>query len=123
MSIYNRSNFLKTVSVDGYNEKDLLSSPVNTYTFKRPFSRYILEYDDYMRPDLISLKNYGIQDYWWIILKVNPELEDIWNDFVITDDQENTYPDAFRVGDIINIPNLLDLQEMYTYTKNEIENV
>lgn len=123
MSIYNKSNFLKTVIVDGVSEKDFLSSPVNTYTFKRSFSEYVLQFEDYMRPDRISRKVYGTQDYWWIILKVNPELEDIWNDVAITDDQENTYPEAFKVGDVINIPNLLDLQELYTYTKDELENV
>lgn len=123
MSVFNRTNFLKTQIVDGISEKDMISSPVNTYEFKREFSKYVLQFEDYMRPDRISQKIYGTQDYWWIILKINPELEDIWNDMVITDEQEKVYPDAFKIGDIIYVPNLLDLQELYTYTKNEIENV
>lgn len=143
MGRYNRSNFLKGVSVNGILEKDLLSSTFNDYNFKRPMQNYRLQYEDYIRPDLISIKAYGTQDYWWIILKCNPELEDIWNDYVVdgsmisvsaslldssitndymvlVNENEYLYPNSYRPGQIINIPNILDVQDFYTYTKNTL---
>ena len=33
-NLYSRSNFYKTVSVDGVMQKDLLSSPFNSYILK-----------------------------------------------------------------------------------------
>lgn len=140
ISRYNRTDFLKTESVDGVEEKDLLSSTYNEYKFKRPMVNYRLQYEDYCRPDIISLKAYGTQDYWWVVLKCNPQIEDIWNDFVVSneaisvsasqldpsikndymvlvDKAEYTYPDAYRVGYLISIPDPLDLQDMYTNTK------
>lgn len=143
-SRYNRTDFLKTESVNGVSEKDLLTSSFRNYSFKRPLVNYRLQYEDYMRPDLISLKIYGTQDYWWVILKCNPEIEDIWNDYNVTGDTitvnaseidpsitedypivvdkgEYMYPDAYRIGQMISIPDLLDLQDMYSFTKNEIK--
>lgn len=117
MRTYLRSTFIKTVCV----EKDFLLNTFRYFKFKRAFTQYRLQYEDYMRPDLISRKVFGKDDYWWIILKVNPEFQDIWNDFAINDDQEANYPDAFRVGYLINIPNLLDVQEFYSFTKTQIE--
>jgi len=120
-SLYVRSNFYRTVSVDGILEKDLASSPINDYVFKRPFTKYRLQYEDWMRPDLISKRIFGVFDYWWIILKVNPELQDIWNDYVVQD--EENFPDAYYSGQLIDIPSMLDIQELYTFVKNELENV
>lgn len=122
-NLYSRSNFYKTVSVDGVMQKDLLSSPFNSYIFKRPFTKYRLSYEDWMRPDLISKKIFGTYDYWWIILKVNPNLQDIWNDYVVQEEDEETYPDAYKISELIDIPSILDIQELFTYVKNELENV
>ena len=63
-SLYVRSNFYRTVSVNGILEKDLASSPINDYVFKRPFTKYRLQYEDWMRPDLISKRIFGVFDYW-----------------------------------------------------------
>lgn len=120
-SLYNRSNFYRTENVEGVLEKDFATSPINDFVFRRPFSKYRLQYDDWMRPDLMSKRIFGISDYWWIILKVNPELQDIWNDYVVQD--EENFPDAFNAGQLINVPSMLDIQELYTFVKNELENV
>jgi len=117
MRTYLRSNFMKTVN----GEKDFLLNTFQNYKFKRPFTQYRLQQEDYMRPDLISNKIFGTDEYWWIILRINPEFEDIWNDFVITYEQELEYPDAYKVGMLINIPNILDIQEYYSFNKTEIE--
>lgn len=105
----NRSDFLPTEYVNGVAEKDMLLSQLNNFTFKYPFTNYRLQYNDYMRPDLISLKVYQSQEYWWIILKCNPELEDIWNDMAIEIEQEEQYPDAFKLDEMLKIPDIRDV--------------
>lgn len=137
---YKRSDFYPKTSVDGVAERDLLMSKFNDYTFKKAFVSYVLQYEDYLRPDLMSKRIYGTKDYWWIILRCNPGLDDIWNDFgysnetitvsaseidpsiniendymVVVDKQEYLYPNAFKVGNIINIPTLTDIQDFYTF--------
>jgi len=112
-----RSNFIKTVGL----EKDFLLNSFQFYKFKRPFSKYRLQYEDYLRPDAISRKVYGTDEYWWIILKVNPEFEDIWNDFATDYDSEIEFPDAFKIGMMINIPNILDIQEFFTFNKQQLD--
>lgn len=111
------SKFIKTVN----GEKDFLLTSFQFYKFKRPFTQYRLQYDDYLRPDSISRKVYGSDEYWWIILKVNPEFEDIWNDFVVDEDSEVIFPDAFKIGMMINIPSILDIQEYFTFNKQQLE--
>jgi hypothetical protein len=105
----NRSDFIKTEMVDGVPEKDLLLSSFNNFVFEYPLKTYRLQYNDYMRPDLISLKVFGNQDYWWIILKCNPELEDIWNDVAIEQEQEDLYPDAYKIDELIYVPDIRDV--------------
>ena len=117
MSNFNRSDFIKTVE----GEKDFLLNSFQFYKFKRPFTKYRIQFEDYLRPDLISRKVFGTTQYWWIILKINPDIEDIWNDFAIDDDQEFNFPDALKIGELINIPNLLDIQEYYSFNKKTID--
>lgn len=144
MNRYNRSEFYPTVSVNGINEKDFLQNKFRNYVFKNPLKTYTLRYSDYMRPDLISLNIYGTQEYWWIILRCNPEFEDIWNDFgysqnqvmvpasqldpsintandytVLMDEKEYLYPNAYKVGDKISVPDLADIQDFYTFSKTK----
>jgi hypothetical protein len=140
---YKRSEFIPSEIVKGVAEKDLLMNSFRFYKFKRPFGKYILKQDDYMRPDKISLKVYGLQDYWWIILRCNPNIEDIWNDFISNDkvvtvmsneidpsipleqaqpvemlEAEYLYPDSYKVGEYIYVPSILDIQELYTFSKS-----
>lgn len=114
-NLFNRSNFIKTVN----GEKDFLLNSFSKFVWKRPFKNYRLVYEDYMRPDLISQKNYGTIDYWWIILLVNPTIEDIWNDMAITIDQETDYPTALIPGEMISIPSILDIQDFYSFNKKQ----
>lgn len=143
MNRFNRSEFYPTVVTNGIAEKDMLQNKFRKYVFKNPFTTYTLRYADYMRPDLISLNIYGTQEYWWIILRCNPELEDIWNDFgysdksvmvnassidpsinssndyqIAVDEKEFLYPNAFKVGERINIPDLADIQDFYTFSRS-----
>jgi hypothetical protein len=138
-----RSEFMPISFNSGISERDMLMSCFRDYVFKRPMLNYKLQYDDYMRPDKISLKAYGKKDYWWIILRSNPKFEDVWNDFVVggitievlnsnidksiptsaaeyvsVDKAEYMYPDAYKVGEFIKIPNLLDIQDLYSFAKS-----
>jgi hypothetical protein len=139
---YNRSEFYKTENVNGILEKDLLQSKINSYKFKYPFKSYRLQYEDYLRPDLLSRRIFGTQEYWWIILRVNPGLDDIWNDFgysddvvevlaseidpsinktndhlVLVDAKEYYFKQAYKVGELINIPDTRDITDLYTHLR------
>lgn len=140
---FNRSEFYVTENINGVSEKDFLTNMIRDYSFKKQFITYQLQYEDYMRPDLISKKLYETKDYWWIILRCNPELEDIWNDYGYSDEVVNVkaseidpsintsndyivpmdkheylYPNAFKVGEYINVPTLSDIQDFYTKTRS-----
>lgn len=119
--INQRENFIKGIKVDGVLEKDFLLNAFNKFVFSRPMIQYSLLYGDYMRPDLISLKVYGKIDYWWLILKVNPGLDDIWNDFSISDEAENKYPDSYEVGSLIQLPHILDIKDFFVFGKSLVK--
>ena len=62
------------------------------------------ENDDVQNPDLLSLKIYGKQDYWWILCKIN-NIQDVWNDI--------------KPGDIIIVPDISDIEDFYTRIKKK----
>lgn len=128
--------------VNGVQEKDLLTNIFRSFKFKRPFTNYKLQIGDYMRPDLISLRVYGVYDYWWVVLRCNPELEDVWNDFAMSPETiivnasvfdknldpataptievskaEYYFPKAKKAGEYIKVPNILDVQELFSKIK------
>lgn len=115
---YSRTNYSTLEIVNGIAERDLVNSKFNDYSFKYPYKQYRLSYQDYMRPDIISYKLFGVSDYWWIILKCNPEIEDIWNDVAVEEEQEDKYPDAIRINEFINIPDKRDIDEFYSFVRN-----
>ncbi len=101
---YNRSNFFKnqivTTTLFGRKkEADLITNSFNEFAFKRPMETHTVTDDDILRPDLISIKFYERISFWWIIAKVN-DIEDFWNDI--------------EVGDVLNIPDIEDIEEFYT---------
>lgn len=99
-----RSDFYKTETLGSSQEKDLLYSVFKTYKFKRSFKYYRIKDVDIQRPDSISFRIYGTNAYWWIILRANPDIQDVWNDFV--------------VGELIQIPDLADIEELYALAKS-----
>lgn len=115
---YSRTNYFKTEIVDSIAEKDFLNSAFSSFKFTDAFSKYRLQYNEHMRPDLISLKIFGTSDYWWIILKCNPNIEDVWNDIASDDEQEDKYPDAVKIGEYINIPSKRDIENFYSFSRN-----
>lgn len=80
---FNRSRFLTTNFLSTGAEKDLLMTTWDYFVPRYPsYYRYIM-LNDIGRPDLLSLRIYGRDDFWWIIGKLNPEIMDWWNDPVV----------------------------------------
>ena len=99
---YDRSNFLVTQIVDDIDEKDLVTNTFEYITFKNQMIFYTIVSEDIGSPDLISMKVYGRQDFWWIIMKVN-NIEDVYNDYV--------------EGQVLRIPAREDIERYYLNMK------
>lgn len=115
--IQKRTNYVKTKEVDGKKEKDFLLNSFSKFVWARPMTSYRLTYDDFMRPDLISMKVYGTVEYWWIILKANPGFDDIYNDFGV----ELTGTQDYQIDTLINCPHPLDIKEYITFSNSFME--
>lgn len=102
MSRYNRANFYETFTVNDLTENDFIKSKLDLFKIKRPTKFYTVQTDDLKRPDLISLKNYNRQDFWWIIGYVN-QIMDWWHDI--------------SAGDVIQLPDEKDIQDWYLLTR------
>lgn len=118
---YTRSNYYKSEMVDSLMEKDLINSSFSEYKFKDDFIKYRITYNEYMRPDITSFKIFGTTEYWWIILKCNPEIEDIWNDVAVDDEQEEKYPYSIKINEYINIPSKRDIDDFYSFSRNYLK--
>ena len=67
----NRTNFFNIVTVSGTQELDHLWNSLSNFEMKYNPNYYRVVTADLMRPDLISYKNYGTVEFWWIICLVN----------------------------------------------------
>ncbi len=99
MAKLDRDNYLKTVNSTYGLEKSLTSNDIRFFKPKQAMYRHILQSNDFARPDLLSTRYYGTQNYWWFILKVN-NIDDIWNEMYVG--MEIFIPDE---GDILNFLN------------------
>jgi hypothetical protein len=109
MSRWNRSNFFVKSIVNDRLEIDMVYNFFNeNFKVKRDMLFYTIREDDIQRPDLISIKNYGENSFWWIIGKIN-SIDDWWNDV--------------KVGDIIKIPDKLDIEDFYSEVKKRIREI
>jgi hypothetical protein len=93
-----RTNFFQIVTPNGVEEYDHLNNTLNRFQMNYPVQYYRIVDADVMRSDLISYKAYGTVDYWWIVLFVN--------------NIKNPLTDIVS-GDIIKIPNILDIYSFY----------
>lgn len=93
---YSRTKFISKNLVNGIQENDLPFNDFDFSFFKRPRTTYMIREDDIQRPDLISYKNYGKVNYWWIIMKLN-KIEDVWNDL--------------EVGNTLQMPHINDIND------------
>lgn len=88
--------------VDGIAEKDIIKNYWELFRIKRETTFFTLTRGYIQRPDLLSIKLFGKQDYWWIIAKVNPEIMDWWNDI----DTEN--------NQVIVVPDIRDIEDWFS---------
>lgn len=94
-----RSDFMPIIDVEGVKERDILTNYWEEFETKRPVQYHNVSYGDSQRPDLISLKYYGTDQYWWVVCKYN-QIDDVWNDLI--------------EGDTIKIPHIQDIREFYS---------
>ena len=93
-----RTKFFNKITVRGIEELDFLHHNLSKFKMKYTPVYYRIDIHDINRPDLISYKNYGTIQYWWIICLING----IFNPF-----------EDIKVGDIIKIPNKLDIYDFH----------
>jgi len=99
---YKRTNFMAEEIVDGILEKDLVNNNWDLFEIKRPMTFFTISTSYIQRPDLLSIKLYGKMSYWWIVSKVN-NIDDWWNDV--------------SIGDVIDVPNIRDIEDWYCLTR------
>ena len=99
MAKLDRDNYLTTVNTCFGLEKELTSNDIVFFKPKSELKRHTLTGIDYARPDLISAKYFGTNDYWWFIMKVNG-IDDVWNEMYVG--MDIYIPDE---GDILNFLN------------------
>jgi hypothetical protein len=105
MSRWNRSNFVKKEIVEDKRYLQFVNQYFDDcFVYNREVKYYELEKGDVQQPDLLSLKLYGNQDYWWILCKVN-NIHDVWYDIV--------------PGKIIIVPDAQDIEDFYTNIKKK----
>jgi hypothetical protein len=101
---YNRSNFMASHEVNsGKLEIDILVSDWDLFAPINGFMYSYIQPMDIMRPDLLALRLYGRQDYWWIVSKFN-NIDDWWNDCYI--------------GMTLKIPMPIDIENFYLSVKS-----
>lgn len=96
-NITERTNYLNKELVDNIAQYDMGSLYFDSYDFG-PVSYYRVKKIEECRPDIISYRIYGTQNYWWFIMLFNG-YTDVWND--ITENQIIKYPDIQKVRDFL----------------------
>lgn len=94
----NRTLFYERETVDSIEELDFLNNTISDFRIKRRPMYYKVRQVDVGAFDLISKKAYGSEQYWWIICLVNDVVDIV---------------ESVSVGDILKIPNILDIYDFY----------
>ncbi len=98
-NITERTNYLNKELVDDIGQYDLGSLYFDSFDFGR-VSYHVVTKNEECRPDIVSYKLYGTQNYWWFIMLFNGYC-DIWND--LTENQIIKYPALQRVRDFLKL--------------------
>lgn len=107
MSRYNRTNFYEKNVVDGILEYDLINTWWSLFKIKTTPQYFTVAYGTIGKLDLVSYRYYNTTDLWWIIAKIN-NIEDVWNDY--------------KIGDVLTIPDINDIQDWYLDIQNAKRN-
>lgn len=82
----------------------MISNSFRRYDFQYPATKYVVTESDVARPDLMSIKIYGRNDWWWFLMKYNG-IDDVWNELYM--------------GMVIAVP---DVRDINIYTVNNARN-
>jgi len=93
-----RTKFFKIEEVDSVEEFDYLYNSLHNFEITYQPGYYRVVDEDIYRPDLISYKNYGTVNYWWLVIFINGVYDPFYD---------------LAVGDLLTIPNILDIYEFY----------
>lgn len=96
-NITDRTNFFNKEIVDNIAQYDLGSFTQDGYDFGKDQYMFVRKQDE-CRPDLLSYRAYGTQNYWFFILWYN-NFSDVWNDIV--EGQIIKYPAIQKVRDFL----------------------
>lgn len=96
-TITSRTNYLNKDIVDGIAQYDLGSFDYDDFDFGKE-EYLIVRKNEECRPDLLSYRAYGTQNYWWFICSYN-KFSDIWNDIV--ENQVIWYPNIQKVREFL----------------------
>ena len=97
-NISERTNYLNKELVDDITQYDLGSLYMDSYDFGK-LGYYRVRKHEECRPDIISFRIYGTQNYWWFIMWFNGFM-DAWND--ITENQVIKYPSIQKLRDFLS---------------------
>lgn len=97
-----RTLYYNQVIVDGIAELDPMDSSLGNFELNYPVGYYMVCGEDLGKPDLISMKMYNQEGYWWLICLVNGIL--------------NPFSDL-EIGQILTIPNMMDIYDFYRKNK------
>jgi hypothetical protein len=97
-SRYNRTDFYTKHNINNINENDLVTNAFKDFKMNFEFNFYTLKAVDVRRFDILSLRFYRTDKYWWILAKVN-NIDDLWNDA--------------SAGDVLKIPDVRDIEDYY----------
>ena len=96
-NITERTNYLNIELVDDVAQYDMGSFDFDGYDFGQ-CAFYRVKKNEECRPDIISYRIYGTQNYWWFLCSFN-NFMDPWNDIV--ENQIIRYPAIQRVRDFL----------------------
>lgn len=97
-SKFNRTDFYTKNLINGIKENDLVTNGFKDFNKQYKYKYYTLQLFDIRRFDLLSIRFYRTDKYWWIIAKIN-NIDDMWNDA--------------SPGDVIRIPDKRDIEDFY----------
>ena len=93
------SKVITKALVAGKAELDFCDSGWESFRTRGRLFQYTVVSADIGRPDLLSLRVYDDERYWWILLKFNG-ICDVWNDL--------------RAGLVLRCPSKSDMERWYT---------
>lgn len=110
-----RTNYLNIETVDGVSEYDLGSFSKGDFNFGPEYTLVVRE-KDIGRPDILSYRAYGTQNYWWFLMWYNG-ITDIWND--LASEMILVYPDVYYVREFLK-QRMRKTKDNRTNTKQDI---